>query len=132
VDLQSATIDDGSIDGTLGAVQVSDGRGAFAGGWTATVAASSFTTGAGSAAETIPASAVYYWSGPATATSGVGTFLPGQLTQLLAVSLGSSRPAFSCASVGSCSATWRPGIEIRFPDDVVAGAYEGTVTHSVA
>lgn len=132
VDLQTASVDDGSIDGALGSVQVTDGRGAFAGGWTVTVTSSSFTTGSRSGAETISAGSVYYWSGPATATSGLGTVLAGQLTRLLAVSLGSPRTAFSCASLGSCSATWRPSIEIRFPNNLVTGAYEGAITHSVA
>jgi hypothetical protein len=111
---------------------VSDTRGALAGGWSVKVSASSFTTGGGSAAETIPAASVYYWSGVATSTSGVGLFTPGQANELAAQSLSSMRTAYTAATTGNSSASWRPNVEIRFPAGAVAGQYSGTIVHSVA
>jgi hypothetical protein len=102
-------------------------------GWTASVTGSSFTTGGGSAAETIPAAAVTYWSGPATSTTGPGMFVPGQPDASSARSLALPRVAFSAvASAGGTSATWNPGLVIVLPSTAVAGQYHGTITHSVA
>ena len=56
-----------------------------------------FTSGGGGTGLTIPAGDVDYWSGAATATTGDGTFTPGQATALLAVPLDNTTPitAFS-------------------------------------
>ena len=132
VTLSSASLSAGSTGGSLGLISVSDTRGAFAVGWTVKVSASAFTTGSGSPAETIPTSSVYYWSGVATSTSGVGLFTPGQANAIAAQSLSSMRTAYAAATTGNSSASWRPTIEIRFPTGAVAGQYSGTVVHSVA
>ncbi|MER7498921.1 hypothetical protein AB0L05_26925 [Nonomuraea pusilla] len=125
----------GQISGQLGAVSVSDLRAAVTATWVASVVAASggFTTGGGTAAETIPNTALLYWSGAATSTSGTGTFVPGQAGAGDAVSLDTTRTAFSKTSgSGNNSATWNPTIVINVPAQAVAGTYTGTINHSVA
>jgi hypothetical protein len=102
--------------------------------WTATVTATDFTTGGGTSAERVPNSSVTYRSGTATASTGfgAGACVPGQA---LAASLGSMRTAFSCTGVSIAATTslsWRPEITIAIAAGNVAGAYSGTITHSVA
>jgi hypothetical protein len=121
------------ITAQLGAVQVTDARALLAAAWTGSVAATSFTTGGGTGPETVSNSAVSYWSGAATATSGSGTFTPGQANTAAAVTLASSRTAFTLTSgSGSNSATWNPTLIVSVPAAAVVGTYTGTVTHSVA
>ncbi|MEV8100387.1 hypothetical protein [Kitasatospora sp. NPDC085879] len=122
-----------SVSGQLGNVTVTDSRALLTASWTASVVSTSFTTGAGTAPETIPASAVSYWSGTATSTSGQGTFTPGQATVGQAQSLSASRTAYTLTSgVGNNSATWNPTLIVVIPSGAVNGAYTGTVTHSIA
>ncbi|WP_206671123.1 hypothetical protein [Streptomyces sp. CB01881] len=122
-----------SVSGQLGNVTVTDSRALLSAAWTASVVSTSFTTGAGTPAETIPASAVSYWSGTATATTGTGTFTPGQATAGQAQTLGTSRTAYTLsAGVGNNSATWNPTLVVAIPAGAVNGTYTGTVTHSVA
>ncbi|MEU0570723.1 hypothetical protein ABZ297_35755 [Nonomuraea sp. NPDC005983] len=121
------------ISGQLGSITVTDHRTALTAGWTATVWGTDFTTGGGSGAETVPNSAVSYWSGPATAKTGTGTFVPGQPTAADAETLNGYYTAFSKISgFGDNSATWNPTIVIDVPGQAVAGTYTGTVSHSVA
>ncbi|GAA3428114.1 hypothetical protein GCM10018953_52970 [Streptosporangium nondiastaticum] len=125
----------GQISGPLGSITVSDQRATLAATWTASVVAATggFTTGGGTAAETIPNTAVLYWSGTASGTTGSGTFVPGQTNAAAAQSLDVSRTAFSkTTGSGSNSATWNPNIVINVPAGAVAGVYTGTVNHSVA
>ncbi|TDT94092.1 hypothetical protein EDD99_8000 [Streptomyces sp. 846.5] len=122
-----------TVSGQLGGVTVTDSRALLTAAWTASVISTSFKTGSGTTAETIPASAVSYWSGTATATSGLGTFTPGQATAGQAQSVDSSRTAYSLAAgTGNNSATWNPTLVIAIPAGAVNGAYTGTVTHSIA
>ncbi|WP_354645331.1 hypothetical protein [Kitasatospora camelliae] len=122
-----------SVSGQLGGVTVTDARALLSASWTASVISSSFTTGGGTSAETVPASAVSYWSGTATATTGTGTFTPGQPTAGQAQTLDSSRTAYGLAGgTGNNSATWNPTLAIAIPAAAVNGVYTGTVTHSVA
>lgn len=122
-----------SITGQMGPVTVTDLRSALTATWTTTVSSTDFTTGGATPAETIPKAAVSYWSGPATATTGTGTFTPGQLTALLAQSLSTPVTAFTLTlGVGNNSATWDPSLIVAVPAAAVAGVYTGTVTHSVA
>ncbi|MEV4106687.1 hypothetical protein [Nonomuraea sp. NPDC049695] len=126
----------GQISGHLGSVTVQDQRAALNATWVASVVAASggFTTGGSTGAETIPNTAVLYWSGPATATSNTGgTFVPGQLTAAAAETLSATRTAFSkTTGSGDNFATWNPTLVINVPDAAVAGTYTGTVNHSVA
>ena len=63
----------GTIQNSLGTIQVTDGRG-FGADWTASVSSTDFTTGGGSPTETIPVGdATYTITGLATAT-GPATF----------------------------------------------------------
>ncbi|MFJ9847708.1 hypothetical protein ACIRYZ_46305 [Kitasatospora sp. NPDC101155] len=50
-----------SVSGQLGNVTVTDTRALLTAAWTASAISTSFTTGIGTAAETIPASSVSYW-----------------------------------------------------------------------
>jgi hypothetical protein len=121
------------MSGQLGGVTVTDGRSLLAPTWTATAVSTSFTTGGATPAETIPASDVSYWSGAATATTGDGTFTPGQATAGDAVVIATAQTAFSeDGGAGDNSATWNPTIVVAVPSSAVGGIYTGTVTHSVA
>jgi hypothetical protein len=123
----------GNATGALGPVSVADARASLTGAWTASVVSSAFTTGGGTTAETIPATAVTYWSGLATSTSGLGVFVPGQLTALNAVAINAPQTAFSRAlSVGNSTAAWSPTVTVAVPATAVVGTYTGTITHSIA
>ncbi|WP_433253350.1 hypothetical protein ACQPYK_09805 [Streptosporangium sp. CA-135522] len=122
------------ISGPLGPVTVSDQRAALNATWVASVIAApaGFTTGGGTAPETVPTSAVLYWSGTAT-TTGTGTFVPGQIDAAAAQTLTVTRTAYSkTTGSGNNSATWTPTIVINIPAQAVAGTYTGTINHSVA
>lgn len=114
----------------LGSVTVPNAQ---ARGWTATVSATSLKTGAGTPAETIPASQLSYWSGPVVTKSGSGTWYPGQPTAADAQNLSTPRTAFSYNGViMQSSVTWNPRLVVSVPSNAVAGTYTGKVTHSVA
>ncbi|GIH24966.1 hypothetical protein Aph01nite_32760 [Acrocarpospora phusangensis] len=123
----------GSISGSLGSVTVTDARSTLLGQWTATVAATDFTTGGATTNETIAKANVSYASLAATSSTGVGVFTPGQLTVLLAQSLSTPRTAYAgTALVGNNTVIWNPTLVVSPPSSSVAGEYTGTVTHSVA
>lgn len=122
-----------TITHQLGAVSVSDLRGALGAAWTATVSSTDFKTGGGTANETIANSLVDYWSGLATSTSGTAVLTPGQLDATVKQALSTSRTAYSAATtVGNNSATWNPTLIVNVPAQAVVGTYAGVVTHSVA
>ena len=122
-----------TLSAQLGTTTVTDARGSLLGAWTGSVSSTNFITGAGTANETIAKADADYWSGAATAASGVGTFTPGQLTVANKVLLDASRTAFSAAAVvGNNSVSWNPTVTINVPASAVAGTYSGTITHSVA
>jgi hypothetical protein len=123
----------GTLTAQLGAVSVSDQRGSLLGAWTASVTSTDFTTGDATANETIAKANVSYWSGAATASSGVAVFAPGQLLAANKVALSASRTAFAAtAAVGNNTATWNPTIVVTIPSTAVVGEYAGTITHSLA
>jgi hypothetical protein len=125
----------GTITGQLGTVTVTDSRGAADASWEASVTATVFQTGGGTPAETVTPEEISYWSGPATATTGNGTFTPGQLTAGDAEPLSSVTPlvAFThTGGTGGNTASWNPTLVVNVPLDSIAGVYTGTVTHSVA
>ena len=133
VNLGSASVAAGSLTGQLGTISVNDGRGLLSGGWTSSVTASKFTTGAGTAAETIVATNVEYWSGAATATSGLGSLIGAQLSAGLAVVVNAAQTAFTGGSlIGNNAASWDPTLIVSIPAASVVGTYTGTVTHTVA
>ncbi len=101
--------------------------------FTATVSTTTFTTGFGTAAETIGMGSVSYWSGPVTMSAGLQTATPGQVDAAHAQDLSMTRTAFaSTGLVLSITTTWDPTIVIAIPAAAVAGTYTGTITHSVA
>ena len=131
--LGSAAAAAGTITAQLGTVTVTDARGLLLGAWTTSVSATSFTTGGATGPETLANAAVSYWSGAATATTGLGVSIPGQALAGNAQDLSTSRTAFSkTAGVGNNSSAWNPTLIVTVPAAAVAGLYTGTVTHSVA
>lgn len=124
-----------TITGQLGSVLVEDTRASADASWEATVVSTDFTTGTATASETVPATAVDYWSGPATATTGDGTFTPGQINSAAAETLDNTTPVVvftHTGGTGNNSASWNPTLEVNVPLANQAGVYTGTVTHSVA
>ncbi|MET8529086.1 hypothetical protein [Micromonospora sp. NPDC005172] len=125
-------VEGSTVTGQLGPVTVLDQRGSLTPNWTATVVSTDFTTGGGTSGETIPNINVLYWSGPATATAGSGTFTPGQPTAAQAVIINVPRTAMShTGGTGNNFATWNPTLSVNIPVGTVQGVYTGTVTHSV-
>ncbi|MEU4570245.1 fibronectin type III domain-containing protein [Micromonospora sp. NPDC023956] len=123
------TVDSGTpaVSGQLGVVTVTDDRGPSSGNWVAIVSITNFTTGSGSAGETIPNSAVTYASGPPLRTTGTGTFIPqpGATLDMPRTAAGwSGEPSANLAS-------WNPTLLLTLPPTLVVGEYTATVTHSV-
>ncbi|WP_430498726.1 ice-binding family protein [Micromonospora trifolii] len=130
-DLGSAGLG-GAVSGNLGPVTVTDERLLSAPTWTATVVATDFVT-SGVPVHTISNTNASYWSGPATATSGIGTFTSGQPTAADAEIINVERTAFTLTDgIGNNSATWDPVVSVQIPLTAVAGVYTGTITFSVA
>ncbi|MGW0771540.1 hypothetical protein [Streptomyces sp. NPDC002676] len=102
--------------------------------WTATVSATNFTTGGGSAAETVARGNLSYWSGPVVTKMGPGTYVPGQPTSADKVTLDTARTAFlyNTVNTNNSSVIWQPTLVMSVPASAVAGTYTGTVVHSVA
>jgi hypothetical protein len=119
------TVLGGTVNGSLGQVQVNDARLAAAGsGWVATVISTAFTPPAGA---TIGAASVGYTAGPITKV-GTATFTandPGDLTGVVAA-------VTATGITGDNSATWNPTINIAVAGGTLAGVYSGTITHSVS
>ncbi|WP_189888116.1 hypothetical protein [Streptomyces xantholiticus] len=114
----------------LGQVRVTNSGGRT---WIATVSASNFTTGGGTAGETISKVRLSYWSGPVVSKMGSGSWVPGQPTAGNAQPLDVTRTAFSYSGVmTSTSVIWQPTLQMSVPASAVAGTYSGTLTHSVA
>jgi hypothetical protein len=123
-----ATAPGGSASASLGTVQVTDNRG-FGAGWTATVSATSFATGTGTPAETIPVSDATYNITGFGSTTGSATFTPVPVTQLSA----SPQPVVSATNVaGNTTVTWNPTIKVTIPPSAIGGAYTATITHSAS
>jgi hypothetical protein len=118
-----------TISGALGAVTVTDSRALLAASWIVSASSSSFTTGGGTAPETIPATAATYRPGTVT-TTGTITATPNAIV----ISLTSSPQAVvtGTAGVGSNTASWNPIFGVAVPSGAVGGAYTGTLTQSVA
>ncbi|MFG1652971.1 ice-binding family protein [Micromonospora sp. NPDC049275] len=122
----------GVASGNLGPVTVTDERLLSAPTWTATVVATNFVT-SGVPVHSIASTNASYWSGPATATSGIGTFTSGQPTAGDAEVINVERTAFTLTDgIGNNSATWEPVASVQIPLATVAGTYTGTITFSVA
>jgi hypothetical protein len=118
-----------SVSASLGAVTVSDARSVIGGSWTATVSSTNFTTGDGSAGKVIDNANAAYTTGLASLVSGAAVVL----TPAVGASLDSAQTAASATAVlGDSEVSWNPTVAVTIPDDVAAGTYTGTLTHSVA
>ncbi len=118
----------GSASASLGTVQVTDTRG-FGAGWTATVLATGFTTGTGTALETIPAGDAFYDVTGFGSTTGSANFSVVPETNLSI----DPQPIVSATNVGGdTSAIWDPLIDVQVPATAIAGQYTATIVHSVS
>lgn len=125
-DLGAAATTASVVSGNLGDVTVTDDRGLLVAAWTVTAVSTDFTTGAGSADETVPATNVTYTPGLATGTA-VTVPTPGLLGGALPL------PVVTGTGVGNNTATWDPTLSISLAGTSgVAGTYTGTITHSVS
>lgn len=131
----SATLSSGvsigtaSVSASLGTVTVTDQRSVVGGSWTATVSSTNFTTGDGSSGKVIDNANAAYTTGVATLVSGAAVVL----TPAVAASLDSAQTAASASAVlGDAEVSWNPTVAVTIPDNVAAGTYSGTLTHSVA
>ncbi|MEU8202717.1 hypothetical protein [Streptosporangium sp. NPDC049046] len=116
-----------SVSGEIGPVTVTDDRATLNGSWSATAISTDFTTGGGTGPETIGDINVTYSPGPATSTTGEGTFTPGP-----GGIINVPRVAFTGTDlIGNNTATWNPTVTVAIPSAAVGGTYSGTVTHSV-
>jgi WxL domain surface cell wall-binding len=117
-----------SASALLGTVQVTDDRAGLA-GWTATVSSTDFTTGGGTAAETIPAHDILYSISGFASTTGSAT-----LTRTPGTNLSTALQAVAQATNvnGDNSAAWSPLIQVAVPSGAVAGTYSAIITHSVS
>ena len=122
-----------TIEGQLGTVQVIDTRAALAPTWTSSVSSTDFTTGGATPAETITAVNVRYWTGASTGQTGSGVaFSGGQPNAAASVTLDTPQNLWVLtAGVGNNTKSWNPTLRVAPPAAAVAGAYTGTVTHSV-
>jgi hypothetical protein len=109
----------------MGAVTVTDARGALAGAsWTATAIITALTHS--DLTTTIPATLFRYTAGIPTKTGTV------TLTELAATAFDSAASVVSATSItGNNSAVWTPLISIPLPSGTPTGTYTGTITHSV-
>ncbi len=122
-----------TLSGRLGTVTVTDTREVLDGSWTVSVSATTFSGGHRSPNQQLPPSAIAYWSGPVSSSTGTATLLPGQPRPGDAVLLTRTQTAFSAMAVtGINTASWNPTIVIRIPSVAVAGHYSGAIIHSVA
>ncbi|MEH1098307.1 ice-binding family protein [Micromonospora sp. CPCC 205561] len=122
----------GVASANLGPVTVTDERLLSEPSWTATVVATDLVTD-GSPVRTIANTNVSYWSGPATSTTGIGTFTSGQPTAADAEVIDVQRTAYTLTEgTGNNAATWEPVVSVQIPASTVVGEYTATVTFSVA
>jgi uncharacterized repeat protein (TIGR01451 family) len=118
----------GTASAGLGSVQVTDQRAGLA-GWTATISATDFTTGGGTAAETIAVHDVLYLISGFTSTTGSATFTRAPVTDLS----GTAQAVVTATNVhGANSATWNPVIKVSVPSRAIMGTYSATITQSVS
>ena len=118
------TVEEGTISGSLGEVQVLDARSAAAGaGWVVSVISTAFTPPSG---PTIGAAEVGYTVGNISKV-GTATYVANN-----PVALDGAVAAVTATGItGDNSATWNPTINVTVAGGMVANVYTGTITHSV-
>jgi hypothetical protein len=117
-----------TISGQLGIVTVNDNRASLTASWVASAAATNFTTGTHTAAETIPATDLSYTVGDFF--NIVGTITP-TASDLASMTIASQPVVTGSAGVGDNAVSWNPTIGVAVPANAVTGTYTGTITHSV-
>jgi hypothetical protein len=116
-----------TISGAVGAVTVTDDRALLSAAWTAVASSTNWTTGAGTSAETIPATDVGYAPGSITTTGTItATGAPITLSNTAATVVTGT------AGIGNNTATWNPTLAVAVPPAAVGGVYTGTLTQSVS
>ena len=133
----TAALSDPSIGGTatgsLGVVEVTDNQGLDGGSWNATASTTTFTTGDGDAAETIPITDVGYDPGAAADVTPTGTVTITTHDITIAGGGLTGDPTVVAATDISVdnTASWNPVISVLVPSTAVIGDYSGTITNSV-
>jgi hypothetical protein len=127
----TADLGDMTVSTALGTVTVVDERASADASWMISAESTSFVTGGGLPSETIGSDFISYWSGQATATTGDGTFTPGQLTEASAQA-GTVTAFTHTGGTGNNSASWNPTIVVDKPGNSQAGVYSGTIFNSAA
>lgn len=123
---QPLTVSGLVASGGITPVVVTDQRRGIA-GWITSAVSSAFT-----GPTAIPATAVTYTAGlPLLAqASGVVVATPASVTP---INIGTTQPVYNgTLVVGNNTAGWTGTVNVALPSDVTAGAYSGTITHSVA
>jgi hypothetical protein len=119
--LTNATTAAATTSGSIVGVAVTDLRSGVA-GWVASAVSTDFTA----TGTTIAAASVGYASS-APVVTGFATVTPAATA-----AIGTIRPVQTATTVvGDNSATWTATVEVTLPADARAGAYAGTITHSV-
>ena len=116
-----------TITGSLGTVVVTDGRALLGATWATTASATNWTTGVGTAAETIPATDVGLNPGAITTppVTGLATGTPITLNGIPA-------PDVTLATDGDSTATWDPTVTVAVPVSATGGLYSSILTQSVS
>lgn len=118
------TVESGTIEGSLGTVQVLDARSAAAGAsWVANVISTALTPSAGPA---IAATAIGYTVGTITKV-GTATYAASDQDSLVAA----VEVVKASGITGNNSATWNPTIKVTVAGGLAANDYFATITHSV-
>lgn len=115
-----------TISGALGDIVVTDDRALLSATWNVSASSTAWTTGAGTADETIPAADATYDPGTITKT---GTITATGTIRTLAG--GAQTVVAGTAGVGDNTATWNPTIAVAVPASAVGGIYSATLTQSV-
>lgn len=125
----------GAVSGSLGTTSVDDTRGSST-GWTASIAASDFTSGTntiGVGNATVTVAALANTTLPTTCgTGGTLTFpLAAQTLTTTAAQLAKCAGLTSTTIIGASSADWTSTVSLTVPSTAVSGTYTSTVTQSV-
>jgi hypothetical protein len=119
-----------TISGPVGPVTVTDDRALLTASWTVNASETNWTTGAGTPAETIPATAATYAPGTITTSGTINAVVA--TTPPIALSQGAIPVVDGSAGVGNNTATWNPIIAVAIPAAAVGGLYTGVLTQSVS
>jgi hypothetical protein len=119
-----------TISGPVGPVTVTDDRALLSAAWTVNASETNWTTGAGTLAEVIPATAATYNPGAFTTTGTITVAAASDPP--IPLSQGAIPVVNGTAGVGNNTATWNPTIAVAIPAAAVGGLYTGTLTQSVS